>query len=152
MNNLYARSVFFVKDTERSLRFYMDQLGFSEDWTYQEDDRTVVFQVSLFGFELILNEIGDRTETRAGLGRTFIGLEDGQVERVREHFAANNIAAERVHWGRPTLVVRDLDKNELFFWLPRDDFAGFEIPASESSAIAAPAIDKLSSGIVTPVT
>jgi catechol 2,3-dioxygenase-like lactoylglutathione lyase family enzyme len=64
MNNLYARSVFFVKNAERSLRFYMERLGFSEDWNYQEDSRTFVCQVSLFGFELILNEIDDRTQTR----------------------------------------------------------------------------------------
>jgi hypothetical protein len=31
MNNLYARSVFFVNNAERSLRFYMERLGFSED-------------------------------------------------------------------------------------------------------------------------
>jgi len=135
MNNLYARSVFFVKDAERSLRFYMEQLGFSEDWNYQEEGRTVVCQVSLFGFELILNEINDRTQTRAGQGRVFIGLEDDQAEPLREHFGANGIRTERVHWGRPTLVVRDLDDNELFFWLPQDDFTGFEMPAPESSAI-----------------
>jgi len=68
-NNLYARSVFFVKHAERSLRFYTGQLGFSEDWNYLEDGRTVVCQVSLFGFELILNEINDLTQTRAGQGR-----------------------------------------------------------------------------------
>jgi hypothetical protein len=32
MDNLYARCVFFVKDAEQSLRFYKEQLGFSEDW------------------------------------------------------------------------------------------------------------------------
>jgi len=138
MNNLYARSVFFVKDAERSLRFYMEQLGFSEDWNYQEEGRTFVCQVSLFGFELILNEIGDRTQTRSGQGRVFIGLEDDQAEPLREHFAANGIQTERVHWGRPTLVVRDLDDNELFFWLPKDDFTGFDMPALESSAITEP--------------
>jgi len=118
MSNLYARAVFFVEDAERSLRFYTERLGFSEDWKYQEGDRTFVFQVSLFGFELILNEIDARTQTRAGQGRVFIGLDNDQVERIREHFASNNIQPEHVDWGRPTLVVRDVDQNELFFWLP----------------------------------
>jgi catechol 2,3-dioxygenase-like lactoylglutathione lyase family enzyme len=36
MNNFYARSMFFVKDAERSLRFYTETLGFSVDWNYQE--------------------------------------------------------------------------------------------------------------------
>ena len=125
MNNLYARSVFFVKDAERSLRFYKEQLGFTEDWNYKEEGRTFVCQVSLFGFELILNEIDRRTQNRAGQGRVFIGLDDDQAEPLREHFGANGIQAERVQWGRPTLLVRDLDDNELYFWLPQDDFTGF---------------------------
>ena len=128
MDNLYARSVFFVKDAERSLRFYVEHLGFSEDWNYQEEGRTVVCQVGLFGFELILNEVDDRTAARAGHGRVFIGLDDDQGEPLRKHFVAKGIRAERVEWGRPTLVVRDLDANEMFFWLPQDDFAGLGIP------------------------
>jgi len=47
MNNLYGRSVFFVENAERALRFYVDRLGFSEDWNYQG-----VCQVALLGFEL----------------------------------------------------------------------------------------------------
>lgn len=116
MNNLYARSVFFVKDAEASLRFYTEQLGFSVDWNHQEEGRAYVFQVSLFGFELILNQIDERTQNRAGHGRVYIGLEDDQIAPVLQHIAAKGIPAERVYWGQPTLVVRDLDANELFFW------------------------------------
>jgi Glyoxalase/Bleomycin resistance protein/Dioxygenase superfamily. len=134
MSNLYARAVFFVKHAERSLRFYTEQLGFSEDWKYQEGDRTFVCQVSCFGFELILNEVDARTQTHAGHGRVFIGLDDDQAERIRDHFAANSIQPEHVDWGRPTLVVRDVDQNELFFWLPHDDFTGFDTPAPGGSA------------------
>src|SRR5262245_9060807 len=138
MNNLYARSVFFVKDAERSLRFYLERLGFSEDWNYQEAGRTFVCQVSLYGFELILNEIHNSTQTRVGKGRVFIGLDDDQGEPLREHFASNGIQADRVDWGRPTLVVRDLDDNELFFWLPNNDFTGFNLPEPESNANSEP--------------
>ena len=134
MNNLYARSVFFVNDAERSLRFYTEQLGFSLDW----DSHDGVFQVSLFGFELILNQIGDQTRTWAGHGRVFIGLEDDQGEPLRKHIAAKGIPTLRVDWGRPTLVIRDLDANELFFWLPHDDFTNLGMPAIESSEITEP--------------
>ena len=133
MKSLYARSVFFVEDAERMRRFYKEQLGFAEDWSHQEQGRTFVCQLSLLGFELILNEISDRTQARAGHGRVFIGLDDDQVEPLRGHVAANGIRAERVSWGRPTLVVRDLDGNEIYFWLSQDDFAGFEFGAPESS-------------------
>jgi catechol 2,3-dioxygenase-like lactoylglutathione lyase family enzyme len=138
MNNFYARSVFFVENAERSLRFYRDQLGFSEDWNYREAGRTFVCQVSLFGFELILNETDDRTQTRAGHGRVFIGLDDDQEEPLRQHIAANGIQTQRVNWGRPTLMVRDLDANEIYFWPPRDDWMDWGMPAMESSEITAP--------------
>ena len=126
MNNLYARSVFFVRDAERSLRFYTEQLGFTVDWNYQEDGRAFVFQVSLFGFELILNQTDERNHGRAGQGRVFIGLDDEQGEPLRKHLMEKRVATHRVDWGRPTLVVRDEDANELYFWLPNDDFTGFK--------------------------
>jgi catechol 2,3-dioxygenase-like lactoylglutathione lyase family enzyme len=122
MNNLYARTVFFVTDAERSLRFYREQLGFSEDWNHQKEGRALVCQVSLFGFELILNQAGGETRTRAGHGRVFIGLDHDQIEPFRKHVAAHGIPTQSVEWGRLTLVVRDLDANELFFWPPQSDW------------------------------
>ena len=135
MTNLYARSVFFVADAERSQRFYTEQLGFRLDW----DSKDGVFQVSLFGFELILNEVEDRTRTRAGHGRVFIGLDDDQGEPLRKHITDKGIETLRVEWGRPTLVIRDVDANELFFWLPHDDFGNLGKPAIESTEITEPA-------------
>jgi catechol 2,3-dioxygenase-like lactoylglutathione lyase family enzyme len=116
MDNFYARTVFFVKDADQSLRFYTEQLGFSVDWISQAEGRTYVFQVGLLGFELILNQTDTQTLTRAGQGRVFIGLEDAQIEALHTHVAAKNIQTQRVEWGRPTLVITDLDGNELYFW------------------------------------
>lgn len=124
MANLYARSVFFVADADRSRRYYTEQLGFSLDW----DSNDGVFQVSLFGFELILNQVEDRTRTRAGQGRLFIGLEDDQGEPLRRHIVGKGIQTICVQWGRPTLVIRDVDANELFFWMPHDDFGDLGKP------------------------
>jgi len=138
MNNLYARSAFFVNNAERALRFYTESLGFSENWNYQDEGRTFVCQVSLFGFELILNEINERTQTQAGHGRVFIGLDDDQREPLRKHIATWGIPTQRIDWGRPTLVVRDLDGNEIFFWLPQDDFTDFVTTAPQSNTIAEP--------------
>ena len=124
MTNLYARSVFFVADADRSRCYYTEQLGFSLDW----DSNDGVFQVSLFGFELIINEVDGRTGPRAGHGRLFIGLDDDQAEPFRKHIVDKGIQTFRVEWGRPTLVVRDVDANELFFWMPNDDAANFGFP------------------------
>lgn len=126
MQNLAARSVFFVADAARSLRFYTEELGFALDWNYQEEGKAFVFQVSLFGFQLILNQTEPLTDNRAGHGRVFIGLESDQVGPFRAHVLENHIKTTVLHWGAPTLVIRDVDENELFFWLPESERAGLE--------------------------
>jgi catechol 2,3-dioxygenase-like lactoylglutathione lyase family enzyme len=118
MENFHGRCVFFVKDAERSLAFYTKSLGFSLDWNYKEEDRAFVFQVSLFGFQLILNQAEDLNEKRAGCGRAFIGLGDDQLESFRKHIQEHNIQTAIVRWGEPTVAITDIDENELFFWLP----------------------------------
>jgi catechol 2,3-dioxygenase-like lactoylglutathione lyase family enzyme len=126
VQDLASRSVFFVKDAERSLRFYTDKLGFTLDWNHQEDARAFVFQVSLFGFQLILNQEEDWTAGRAGHGRGFIGLDQDQVEPFRRHLRDKGIETTVLHWGAPTLAIRDMDGNELFFWLPESERASLE--------------------------
>jgi len=126
VNNLFARSVFFVKNAERSLEFYRETLGFSLEWNYPEEGRTFVFEVSLLGFQLILNQTEPGTEDRAGHGRVFIGLDDDQVETFRKHIEEKGIKTTVVQWGNPTLVIRDLDENELFFWLPEKERANLQ--------------------------
>ena len=134
MENLYGRTVFFVRDAERSLAFYTETLGFSLDWNYQENGRAFVFQVSLLGLELILNQIEDRTQSRAGQGRVFVGLEDNQAEALRQHIKEKGIKTTIVPWGNPTLVVRDLDENELFFWLPQSEWESLEAELAKQEA------------------
>ena len=118
--------MFFVKDAEESVAFYSQTLGFTVDWNHQIEGRAFVVQVSLFGFQLILNQVEDWTKDRAGHGRVFIGLEDDQVAAFRHHVRARGIKATRFEWGRPTLVVTDRDGNELFFWLPASEWASLE--------------------------
>jgi hypothetical protein len=138
VNNFYARSVFFVKDAERSLKFYTETLGFSLDWNYQEAGRACVFQVSLLGFELILNQTGPLTANRAGHGRLFIGLEADQVDAFRKHIEEKSIKTTVVPWGHPTLVIRDLDENELFFWLPEGERASLQAQRADALEGASP--------------
>ena len=131
MDNFYARSVFFVKDAEAALAFYTQTLGFGLDWNYQYEGRACVFEVSLFGFELILNQVFSDTKDRAGHGRLFIGLEDNQAAALCEHIRAKGIQISRDDWGKPTLVINDLDGNELFFWLPESDLTKLESEMAE---------------------
>jgi catechol 2,3-dioxygenase-like lactoylglutathione lyase family enzyme len=124
MDNLSARTVFFVKDAESALRFYTEKLGFALDWNHKEQDRAFVFQVSLLGFQLILNQAESWTDGRAGHGRAFIGMDDDQTDAFRQHVERYRIPTETFHWGAPTLVIRDLDENEIFISVPEAKRAG----------------------------
>ena len=126
LNSLSGRAVFFVKDAEHSLRFYLETLGFSLDWNHQEEGKAFVFQVSLFGFQLILNQTEPSTDNRAGHGRVFIGLDPHEVGEFRRHVREKRIKTSVLHWGARTLVIRDLDANELFIWLPDSEWASVE--------------------------
>lgn len=122
MEDLYPRSVFFVKDAEAALEFYTQTQGFALDWNHQYEGRAWVFQVSWFGFELILNQAHEPTADRVGRGRVFIGLEDDQAAPVLQHIRERGIRVTETEWGRRTLVMSDPDGNELYFWIPDSEW------------------------------
>ena len=74
VQSFYARAVFFVSDGQRALEFYTQKLGFKLDWKQEEGGRAWVFQVSLHGFELIVNQDEPWHEGRVGHGRVFLSL------------------------------------------------------------------------------
>lgn len=111
MNDWYSRTVFFVKDTQRSLTFYVEKLGFNEDWTHKEEDKLIVAQVSRNGFEIILN----KDIEKAGNGRIFISLHDEHVEPFRKEIKEKKISVSDKSWGMPVTEIVDTDGNELFF-------------------------------------
>jgi catechol 2,3-dioxygenase-like lactoylglutathione lyase family enzyme len=45
MTDWFARPVLHVTDVEASLRFYVNRLGFTSSWRYDEDGRASVAQV-----------------------------------------------------------------------------------------------------------
>jgi catechol 2,3-dioxygenase-like lactoylglutathione lyase family enzyme len=127
VSNLQARSVFYVKDADRALRFYTDTLGFGLDWDYAPHGPAFLFQVNLLGFQLIINETEEWSGNRAGHGRVFIGIEDDQYEDFRQHVESYRLRFEVVSWGEPTLLKRDPDGNWVTFWLPPAERANLEI-------------------------
>jgi catechol 2,3-dioxygenase-like lactoylglutathione lyase family enzyme len=137
--------VFFVKEAERSLAFYTETLGFTVDWNHQVEDRVFVFQVSLFGFQLILNQVEEWTQNRAGHGRVFVGLDGEQAGALLRHISEKGIQATIFHWGAPTLVLRDLDQNELFFWLPQEERDSIEAKLQDGRDAASSATRGLTS-------
>ena len=123
MKELGARSVFFVRDTSRAVGFYTTTLGFSLDWTHEEEGRAFVVQVSLLGLQIILNQVELNTAERPGAGRIFLGIDEEQSTALLEHVLGRGISVGYAHWGAPTIVMNDLDRNELFFWVPESEHA-----------------------------
>src|ERR1700752_1183959 len=87
MTDWFARPVLHVKDVEASLRFYIDQLGFTSPWRYDEDGRAHVAQVDRQGCALIL---ADTWPEKIGKGLMFISL---NVEPEADETAAAALVA-----------------------------------------------------------
>jgi len=130
MTDWFARPVLHVKDVEASLRFYINQLGFTSPWSYDEDGRTRVAQVDRQGCALILaNTWPEKTDK----GLIFISLNvepathDAAVaalDALRAELEAKGVAVKEGSWGYRLLVVDDLDGNQLFFNYPAETASG----------------------------
>lgn len=117
MTNWYSRPVLFVTDIERSLRFYVDQLGFTEDWRHAEEGRLLVAQVNRTGCELILSS---QWPDKVGSALIFISLEPDDLLVVRRSFEREGVAVKDGWWGYRLMIVEDPDRNQLYFPYPAE--------------------------------
>ena len=68
----YTRPVLFIADFNRSFEFYVNQLGFTEAWRYEEAGKSWILQVDRKGCEIILSS---QWPEKAGKGLLFISLD-----------------------------------------------------------------------------
>ena len=121
MTDWFARPVLHVADVEASLRFYLDRLGFTCPWRFDEDGRTFVAQVDRQGCSLIL---GDQWPEKIGKGLMFISLnaepqaQVAALDALRAELEAKGVPVKEGSWGYRLLVVDDPDGNQLFFNYP----------------------------------
>ncbi len=81
MSNVwYSRPVLFVADIDRSVDFYVKQLGFSQPWRFEEEGKAFVAQVERQGCELILSS---QWPDKVGKGLMFISLDVKMLDAVR---------------------------------------------------------------------
>lgn len=113
----YARPVLFVSDIDRSVGFYVDQLGFKERWRHEDAGKPLVAQVDRRSCELILCS---QEPEKTGRGRIFISLDVEVLHSVRDELEGKGVAVENGRWGYKLMVVRDPDGNELYFPYPAD--------------------------------
>ena len=130
MTDWFARRVLHVTDVEVSLRFYVNQLGFTSPWRYDEDGRARVAQVDRQGCTLIL---ADTWPEKIGMGLMFISLNVesetseaaiAALDALRAELEAKGVPVKEGSWGYRLLVVDDLDGNQLFFNYPNETPSG----------------------------
>jgi catechol 2,3-dioxygenase-like lactoylglutathione lyase family enzyme len=130
MTNWFARPVLHVRDVEASLLFYVNLLGFTSPWRYDEDERAHVAQVDRQGCALIL---ADTWPEKIGMGLMFISLnvepQPGEaavaaLDALRAELESKGVPVKEGSWGYRLLVVEDPDGNQLFFNYPSETTAG----------------------------
>ena len=137
MADWFARPVLHVSDVEASLRFYVERLGFTSPWHFDEDGRTFVAQVERQGCALILADISHNTRAispeKLGKGLMFISLNvepstyeagTAALDALRTELEAKGVRVKEGSWGYRLLVVDDPDGNQLFFNYPNENASG----------------------------
>ena len=126
MTDWFARPVLHVANVEASLRCYIDRLGFTSPWRYDEGGRIHVAQVDRQGCALIL---ADTWPEKIGKGLMFISLnvepETRQaavaaLDSLRAELESRGVPVKDGSWGYQILVVDDPDGNQLFFNYPNE--------------------------------
>ena len=126
MTDWFARPVLHVRNVDASIRFYVDRLGFTNPWRYDEDGRAYVAQVERQGCALIL---ADTWPEKIGKGLMFISVNAEQQTRqaataaldaLRAELEAKGVSVKDGSWGYRLLVVDDPDGNQLFFNYPAE--------------------------------
>src|ERR1700734_169467 len=135
MTDWFARPVLHVADVDASLRFYVDRLGFTSPWRYDEDGRAYVAQVDRQGCALIL---ANTWPEKIGKALMFISLNvepdtseremrevaTAAVDALRAELEAKGVPVREGSWGYRLLVVDDPDGNQLFFNYPSENGSG----------------------------
>jgi catechol 2,3-dioxygenase-like lactoylglutathione lyase family enzyme len=113
----YSRPVISVSDLKRSLRFYVDKLGFTEAWRYADEGEGGVAQVDRAGTELILTS---HWPEKAGSSVIFVSLDAQVLDAARAEFESHGVEVKDGWWGYKLAIVEDPDDNQLYFPYPKD--------------------------------
>jgi catechol 2,3-dioxygenase-like lactoylglutathione lyase family enzyme len=127
MTDWFARAVLHVTDVEASLHFYVEQLGFTSPWRFDEKGKWFVAQVEREGCALILSS---QWPEKIGKGLMFVSLNlepEAQVaalDALRTELEGKGVPVKDGSWGYRLLVVDDPDGNQLFFNYPAETASG----------------------------
>jgi catechol 2,3-dioxygenase-like lactoylglutathione lyase family enzyme len=115
-NEWFARPVLLVADIDRSVNFYVKQLGFTQAWRYEEEGKAWVAQVDRQGCELILSS---QWPDNVGKGLMFISSDVGVLDALRAELEGRGgVDVKDGQWGYGLMVIADPDGNELYVTRP----------------------------------
>jgi catechol 2,3-dioxygenase-like lactoylglutathione lyase family enzyme len=117
-NEWYTRPVLFVAEINRSVDFYVKQLGFTQAWRYEEEGKAYVAQVERTGCELILSS---QWPDKVGKGLMFISLDPGVLDALRAELEGRGVHVKDGQWGYRLMVIADPDGNDLYFPYPASE-------------------------------
>jgi catechol 2,3-dioxygenase-like lactoylglutathione lyase family enzyme len=127
MTEWFGRAIVIVKDVEASLGFYVERLGFTCPWRFDEGGKVYVAQVERQGCAFILS---NNWPEKVGKGLLFVSLNTepptreagtAALDALRAEFERRGVAVKEGWWGYRLLVVDDLDGNQLMFNYPNED-------------------------------
>ena len=116
-NKWYSRPVLFVTDVNRSVDFYVKQLGFKQNWRLEDDEDPEiawVAQVARPGLELILSRSPEWPD-KVGKSLMFISLDTEVLNALRAELEGRGVDVKDGHWGYRVMVIVDPDGNEFYF-------------------------------------
>ena len=126
MADWFARCVVCVTDVQASLRFYVEKLGFSCPWRFDEGGNLYVAQVERQGCAFILSS---NWPEKVGKGLLFVSLNvepptreagTAALDALRAEFESRGVVVKEGWWGYRLLVIDDPDGNQLMFNYPNE--------------------------------
>jgi uncharacterized glyoxalase superfamily protein PhnB len=127
----FARPILQVSNVEASLQFFIDRLGFTSPWRYEEQGKVHVAQVDRQGCALILADSWVATHPeKTGKALIFISLNVepatdeaaiAAIDELRAELTARGVAVKDGSWGYRLIVVDDPDGNQLLFNYPAEE-------------------------------
>jgi catechol 2,3-dioxygenase-like lactoylglutathione lyase family enzyme len=111
-----SSTLIFVRDVDEAIGFYVDRLGFSLHMRFVDDGKPLVAGVSRGdGCSLLLT---CQWPDKVGKAVLYTAFDAEEFARTCADLEAKGVALEEGWWGRPLLIAKDPDGNQIYFARP----------------------------------
>jgi catechol 2,3-dioxygenase-like lactoylglutathione lyase family enzyme len=110
-------TILFVSDAGAAADFFAAKLGFTVNWRYDDEGRTIAAGISRDDCSLLLNT---QWPDRVGKGAIYVALGEAGYDALRADLPRKGVALKDGWWGKRLMIVEDPDGNQIWFPDPRD--------------------------------